>query len=139
MKYFIFIFLVFFYSTLRAQSKYPIDLYMAGYGYLALTNDINLNDTVQVIHSENVYFRFVLFDPKGKSYFEIYKDKKLFSKGYYENSLDTLKTYTSAVPIGGKPSKIEIHKYFQPLKNGEWIELVKGKYIKKKYNMGIEE
>jgi hypothetical protein len=123
--------------VLRAQPKYPCELYIDGFGFLALSNNVNLNDTAKFVHSSNVYFRFVLFDPRGRSYFEIYKNNKLYAKGYYENSLDTLKDYASAVPIDGKPSKIEVVKYFRPLKNGEWVELVKGKYVKRRYDMGV--
>ncbi len=138
MKYLFVGFILFFNCfCLHAQPKYPCDVYIDGFGFLGLSNDVSLNDTTRIVHSSNVYFRFVLFDPRGKSYFEIYKNNKLYAKGLYENSLDTLKDYTSAVPIDGKASKIEVVKYFRPLKNGEWLELIKGKYVRRKYNMGI--
>lgn len=138
MKYLIIFFIAFFcLSNLSAQPKYPCDLYIDGFGFLGLSNDVNLNDTIRKAHSSNVYFRFVLFDPRGKSYMEIYKDNKLYAKGYYENSLDTLKDYASAFQTGETLSKIEVFKYFHPLKNGEWLELEKGKYVRRKYVMGI--
>jgi len=56
-----------------------------------------------------------------------------------KNSLDTLKKYSSPVSINKRNGIIRILLYFQPLKNGEWIETKKGRLVKKRYNMGIEE
>jgi hypothetical protein len=121
------------------QSKWPIPIYLEKYGvYLRLTNDVNLNDTAKIPFSEDIFFRVVLFDARGKSYFEAYKNNKLYEKGYLENSLDTLKKYT--VSIGGvHDKKVKVIQYFQPLKNGLWYETVKGKLVKKRYHMGIAE
>jgi len=72
----------------------------------------------------------------GKSYCEVYKNKKLYEKGYYENSLDTLKRYSSSVKGKGRRGKISVMKYFEPLKNGAWIETMKGKIKRRNYEMG---
>ena len=123
---------------LKAQRKWPVPLYLPEYGvYLNLTNDISLNDTAIITYSQNIYFKIVLFEGNGKSYFEVYKNDKLYEKGYYENSLDTLKKYSSAVKVNGSSGPIRIFSYFQPLKNGEWIETKNGKLVKKIYNMGV--
>lgn len=121
------------------QAKWPIPIYFEKYGvYRHLTNDVNLNDTAKIFFTDEIFFKLVLFDGRGKSYFEVYKNNKLFEKGYFENSLDTLKKYS--VSIGGiRDKKIKVIQYFQPLKNGIWLETVKGKVVRKKYNMGIEE
>lgn len=122
-----------------AQSKWPIPIYLKKYGvYLRLTNDVNLNDTAKIPFSEDIFFRLVLFNAKGKSYFEAYKNNNLYEKGYFENSLDTLKKYS--VSIGGiHDKKVKVIKYSQPLKNGTWYEADKGKLTSKRYSMGIEE
>ncbi len=132
-------FIIFSSFLCKAQAKYPIELNIAGVGMLSITNDIVLNDTFKIQYSENTRLKFVIFDPMGKSYFEVFKNNKLFAKGYFENSLDTLKDYTAAIPINGQPTKIEVLKYFKPLKNGKWVESINGKYVTRKYNMGVIE
>ncbi len=133
---FIFISLVFS-SKLCWSQTWSIPIYFPEYSrYIRLSNDVRLNDTVTFVHSPNIYFRFVFFDKMGKSYCEVYKKKKLYEKGYYENSLDTLKRYSSSVKGRGKRGKISVLKYFEPLKNGVWIETVKGKLKRKNYAMG---
>ncbi len=124
-------------SFCKGQAKYPVDLNIQGIGMLSLTDDLVLRDTFNMKYGENTHLKFVIFDPRGKSYFEVFKKDKLFAKGYFENSLDTLKEYTSAIPIHGKPTKIEVYKYFKPLKNGEWTELYNGKYVTRKYVLGV--
>jgi len=104
--------------------------------YIRLSDNLKLNDTVTIVHSPNTYFRFVFFDTMGKSYCEVYKNKKLYEKGYYENSLDTLKRYSSSVKGKGRRGKISVMKYFEPLKNGAWIETMKGKIKRRNYEMG---
>lgn len=127
-------------KNLIGQPKWPIPMYLPEYGvYLKITNDVNLNDTAKIPFSQNTYFRFVFKDSRGKSYCEVYRNNKLYEKGYYENSLDTLKKYSSAAKMNNTTGgKIKVSKYFQPLKNGEWIETKRSKFIKKNYEMGIE-
>lgn len=128
-------------NSITAQAKWPIPIYFEKYGiYCHLTNDVNLNDTAKISYSANTFFRLVLFDAHGKSYFEAYRNNKIYEKGYFANSLDTLKKYSHAVnshkrDVGG----YRVLKYFHPLKSGVWYERIKGRVITKKYNMGIEE
>jgi hypothetical protein len=123
--------------TSNAQRKWPVSIFLPEYGvYLSITNDVNLNDTATIKFSATTYFKFFFFDTRGKSYCETYRNNKLYEKGYYENSLDTLKKYSVAIG-DGKSSNYRILRYFQPLKHGEWWETVKGKLVKKEYDMGI--
>lgn len=120
-----------------SQAKWSIPIFFENFGrYHYFTNDVNLNDTTIVKDSKNTFFKIVLFDSKGKCYFEAYKNNKIIEKGYYENSLDTLKKYSTQVGSGGKKT-LKILKYFYPLKNGDWYEYKKGKIIKSRYDMGI--
>jgi hypothetical protein len=137
---FFLIFVIVFNCNLFSQSKWPVAFYFPDYKvYLRLTNNVSLNDTATIKYSENIFFKIVLFDSLGKSYCEVYKRNKLYEKGYYENSLDTLKRYTSPVIVGGRTDKIiTISKYFQPLKNGIWYETMNGVLIEKKYKLGVE-
>ena len=120
------------------QARWPIPVYYEKYGvYHHFTNDVNLKDTTKVQIREDIYFRIVLFDSKGKSYFEAYKNNRLYEKGYFENSLDTLKKYS--VSIGGlKDKKIKVFQYFHPIKDGVWFETISGRLIKRKYVMGVK-
>ena len=126
------------FSGTQAQAKWPVPIFFEKYGrYHRLTNDVKLFDTTIIEDTENRYFRLVLFDGRGKSYFEAYLKNQLIEKGYFENSLDTLKKYSTI--LGGKQNKrLKILAYFHPLKNGIWLERKNGKLIEKKYNMGIE-
>ena len=127
-------------ETRNQQATWPIDIYIPEYGYFKLNNDVKMQDTIKIVHSENIFFKFVFFSPKGKSYCEVYKKNKLYEKGYYENSLDTLKVYAIGRSADGtRVTKIQIHKYFQPLKNGQWTILENGKTTRKKFLLGIEE
>jgi hypothetical protein len=125
-------------GSVHGQGKWPVPIYFEKYGvYHHLSNSVSLNDTAIIMHSENIFFKIVLYDAKGRLYFESYKNNKLHEKGSFENSLDTLKKYIIAV--GGKNDKrIKLLQYFHPLKNGIWFETIKGKLVKKEYNMGIE-
>lgn len=130
-------FFIFVTVNINGQAKWPIPIYFENYGvYHRLNNEVNLNDTTIISYSEDIYFKVVLFDTKGKSYFESYKKKRLFEKGYFENSLDTLKKYS--ISVGGhNDRKMSVIKYFHPIKNGNWLETDKGKLVKKYYEMGI--
>lgn len=81
----------------------------------------------------------VFYDTKGKCYCERYVNGRLYQKGNYENSLDTLKRYVSDRNLKGKRSPITVQKYFEPLKNGEWITYEKGKQVKENYLLGIAQ
>ncbi len=96
-----------------------------------------LYDTVLFEKSNKEKFRFVFFDKLGKCYSERYVNGKLFQKGYYENSLDTLKRYVSSRNLNGPGSKIIVQKYFEPLKNGSWVTYGVTKTDSALYSSGI--
>jgi hypothetical protein len=81
----------------------------------------------------NLFF----FDTRGKCYIERYVNGKIYEKGNYENSLDTLKEYISGRASNGKSTPIYVKQYFEPLKNEEWVKFEKKKIIKSNYKMGI--
>ncbi len=125
-------------ELIAQKSSFVIDIFLPEYGYLSINKDIKLFDTIRVEHSEEIFFRFVFFSTRGESYCEVYRNKKLYEKGFYANSLDTLKKYMSyRLRPRQKYSRIYISKYFQPLKNGKWLESKDGKYYSKEYDMGV--
>jgi hypothetical protein len=138
MKYLLALALLVYNQFCYSQRMYPIDLYIPELGYLTLTNDLKLKDTVTYVHSRKAYFKYVIFDPRGEAYFEVYKNGKLFSKGNYKNSVDTFKAKASPINYSGKGAQDKVHEYFTPVKHGEWLELVGNRYVTKRYNMGIE-
>jgi hypothetical protein len=95
-----------------------------------------LGDTLIYKSNSKETFKFVFFDTRGKSYCERYMDGKLYQKGNYENSLDTLSRYISRRGLDGKHSPIIVQKYFQPLRNGQWITYKGKKIIEERYLMG---
>jgi hypothetical protein len=126
-------------KTVTAQRKWPIPLFFPSYGvYINLTNDINLNDTAKIIISQKIYFKLVLKNSSGESYCQVYRNNKIFEKGYYVNSLDTLKKYLIPNSNKNRPGKIEVINYFQPLKNGEWLETIGKDLVIKHYLNGVE-
>ena len=136
-KYTFILFCVLILNNLCSGQKWPVPIYFPEYSrYITLSDEVNLNDTIIINHSQTIFFKFVFFDAKGKSYCEVYKNKKLYEKGFYENSLDTLKRYSSSVKGGRRRGRIFILKYFEPVKHGKWIETEKGKLKKKVYDMG---
>jgi len=104
---------------------------------ISIETSFSIGDTVLENYSHDEYFKFVFFDLKGKCYCERYINKKLCEKGYYENSLDTLKKYISKAYAHGWSSKIFVLKFFEPLKNGEWITYKNGTTKKELYVMGV--
>ena len=114
----------------------PVPIYFSEYGVTVLEID-KLGDTLHYNKSGKESFRFVFYDKRGKCYCERYVNNVLKEKGYYENSLDTLKRYTSSRFSNGKSSPMKVQKYFQPLKDGEWIIRKRNREVKVIYSMGI--
>jgi len=145
MKYFLCILLALSLIKSKAQNnpQLHIPIYLSNYGdrYLYLPDSIKLNDTIRMDYSASIHFKFVFFDYRGASYCEVFKNNKLYEKGYYLNSLDTLKTYTSTRNPGlnGRGKGKKILAYFEPLRNGEWIIYKSGKPIVRKYIKGVED
>lgn len=96
-----------------------------------------LGDTVYYEKSSIEKFKFVFYDFKGKCYCERYIKGKIFQKGNYENSLDTLKRYTSGRTNHGVTSPIAVQSFFEPLKNGIWVTYNNNQEIKEEYIMGL--
>jgi hypothetical protein len=80
-----------------------------------------------------------LLNCKGKMNIkEFDRSGVLLVTGQYEGSLDTLKEYVDVFDIFGELKAIEVHKYFQPIKNGVWTYYENGAVKKKeKYNLGV--
>jgi hypothetical protein len=130
-------------STAQNNSQWPVPVHLSDYGgsYWRLPDSMKLNDTIRINYSATIYFRFVFFDSHGASYCEVFNNNKLYEKGYYLNSLDTLKIYTSNrnPGINGRGKGKKILAYFEPLRNGEWVIYKGGKPIIRKYIKGIED
>ena len=95
-------------------------------------------DTIFYNKSSIEDFKFVFYDARGKCYCERYLNGKLFERGNFENSLDTLKRYVSGRSSNGETSPIKVQIYFEPLKSGEWMIYKSGKVVKKQqYILGI--
>lgn len=135
-KTFILINVVIFFNSQNSNVQKIIPIEFPEYNVL-VESSFKLEDTILQKYSHNEYFKFVFFDLKGKCYCERYIDGKLCEKGYFGNSLDTLKKYVSGKYIHGKASKISVFEFFQPLKNGEWIIYKNGVAKKELYIMGV--
>jgi hypothetical protein len=98
-----------------------------------------LGDTIYYEKNSVEKFKFVFSDRRGKCYCERYVRNKLFQKGNYENSLDTLKRYVSSRSNHGITSPIKVQCFFEPLKDGLWITYKNNKQIKEEYKLGIME
>lgn len=96
-----------------------------------------LGDTVYYEKSAIEKFKFVFYERMGKCYCERFIKGKIFQKGNYENSLDTLKQYVSSRNNHGATSPITVRTYFEPLRNGIWVTYKGKKEIKENYIMGL--
>jgi hypothetical protein len=114
-----------------------IPIFFRDYG-VQISNIEKLGDTIYYEKSSVEKFKFVFYDSMGKCYCERFIKGKIFQKGNYENSLDTLKRYISRRFSNGRTSLITVQSFFEPLKNGIWITYKNNKAIKEKYVMGVQ-
>jgi len=128
------ILIIVFWGFKKKDESIPI--YFPKYG-VEIWNP-KINDTLFYNKSSKEDFRFVFASTKGQCYCEKYVFKKLFEKGYFENSLDTLKRYVSGRFSSGRSTQIIVQRYFEPLKNGNWIKYINGKEIHERYRSGIK-
>lgn len=113
-----------------------IPIIFRDYG-VQINNVEKLGDTVYYEKSSIEKFKFIFYDSMGKCYCERFIKGKIFQKGNYENSLDTLKRYVSGRTNHGVNSAITVQSFFEPLKNGTWITYKNKKEIKEEYIMGL--
>lgn len=104
-----------------------------------INNIEKLGDTVYYEKSSVEKFKFVFYDRMGKCYCERLVKDKIFQKGSYENSLDTLKRYVSGRTNHGITTPITVQSFFEPLKNGVWITYKNNIEIKEEFAMGIKK
>ena len=129
-------FIIFFLGQKNGYGQQIIPIKFPEYN-VSVETPFKAGDTITYNYSSDEYFRFVFFSPRGKCYCERYLNKKLYEKGYYENSLDTLKTYATRNYGHGRSSALYVLKFFQPLKNGEWTTFKKGVAEHTQYIMGV--
>lgn len=116
-------------------SKKVVPIWFAEYD-VEILNEPIIGDTIDYNKSNKEDFKFVFFDLRGKCYCERYINGKLYEKGNFDNSLDTLKRYVSGRSSNGRSSDTKVQEYFQPLKSGEWT-IYKQKPVKEKYHLGV--
>ena len=115
-----------------------VKILLPQYGtYFDLPQNYKIGDTLVWKVTKDKYVKIIFFDFRGKSYSEVFDGKNLIERGYYVNSLDTLKRYSSS-NNRGKQGRISVLKYFEPLKNGSWIEMRQGKLVSVSYRNGEE-
>jgi hypothetical protein len=135
---FILIFLFFIFADFRIYNTAIVPIQFKDFG-VEIIDIPKLGDTLFYNKSSKEDFKFIFFDCRGKCYCERFIDKKLYQKGSFENSLDTLRGYVSGRNSNGHTSSIKVKKYFEPLKNGEWVTYKNNKVVKEYYKMGISE
>lgn len=130
------IFVVLFFLIFSKVNCQDIPIYIPEY-QISILKISKLNDTINYKRSNVEYYKLVFFDFKGKAYFERYKFGKLLEKGWFTNSLDTLKKYITLRSAIDSRSSIKVQKYYQPLKDGTWIIYERGSAKSETYNAGI--
>jgi hypothetical protein len=146
MRYLITVLLVLHLSYLNAQdnSGWELPIYFSDYPkkYIYLPDTLKLFDTIRVDYDRYVYFKIVFKETKGECYFESYKNNRIYEKGNYINSLDTLKQYTSSrgttSVLNERRIGKKIFRYFEPLRDGEWVLFTSKGLIRKLYITGVE-
>jgi len=112
-------------------------IYLSDYGFYFVPN--KCNDTLSRRVNDSTYIKLKLSNCRGQMTIQQF-DKKgvLVLSGFYCSSLDTLKQYLAKYDLWGNLFKIEVQKYFQPLKDGVWIFYYDGQIERKeKYKKGI--
>lgn len=125
-----------FSSFLIIENTNSIPIYFKEFD-ITILNLPRVRDAIIYNKSKREYFKLIIYAPMGKSYCERYIDGKIYEKGNFENSLDTLKKYISGRYSDNSQSPIRVEKYFQPLKDGNWLIYKKGNIIYQHYSMGI--
>jgi hypothetical protein len=135
---FILVFLSFTLLALTTDKEETIPIWFPEYG-IEIVSSKNLRDTLSYNKSSKENFKFRFSDTKGKCYCERYINGKLYEKGMYESSLDTLKRYVSTRWSNRSSSAITVQKFFQPLKDGKWIIYKGGKANRiEVYELGVK-
>lgn len=98
------------------------------------------DDTLRYFTSDSSLILVKLDNCEGASSFVVFnKKKEIKFSGYYAKSLDTLKQYVGVYDYKGDVLRIEVLKYFEPLKDGNWFYYENGKLIRReKYKSGIK-
>jgi hypothetical protein len=90
-----------------------------------------LNDTIIKRQNDTIIIT-TFYNCLGAGIVKEYKDSVLIATGKYCSSLDTLSVYQYLPDPNGPVLRISVFKYFQPVKDGEWIYRDKdGKFIKR--------
>lgn len=111
---------VIFLVTSYLNSVGQIDIYLRDF-------KINMtpkkcNDQRVIYLPDSSYIKVNLINCKGKMTIQQFDHGGLLIlRGEYSASLDTLKEYASEYDLFGDLTKIKVHKYFEPLKNGVWF------------------
>lgn len=122
--------LFFLFGLCLLTAKAQVDIRIKDYGILL--SDFHCQDTLTIKLKAKKYALIKLHDCMGAMDIEIHNGNNIIEAGTYSNSLDTLKAYGTSTIFG--PSairKIVIVKYFQPIKNGEWIYYKKNKIYRR--------
>ncbi len=122
------------FNVIGAQE--PVPIFFREYGII-IEKPLVVGDTLRYTKSSKETFKIVFEDTRGRCYFEKYLNGKIYQRGNFENSLDTLKRYVSGRDLNGRTAPFRVKKFFEPLKNGEWIIYNKGKATKERYVLGI--
>lgn len=97
-------------------------------------------DTLKYFFGDSSYILVKLYDCNGASSFVIYDSKNdIKASGYYAKSIDTLKKYVSVYDYNGDLLRIEVLKYFEPLKEGSWFYYENRKLVRsERYKLGVK-
>jgi hypothetical protein len=127
-------------SGLKGNSVKPLSIFIEEQHMYIDIKQLNRPDTFMLSDKRYLVISFKSY--RGASDFSVFgKKTKPELTGHYLDALDTFKSYITAVNPFTLESRLDIIKYFQPIKNGEWIYYnKKGKIIKKtEYTKGVEK
>lgn len=128
--------------SLPIEASAQLPIYYKEFDYEMVKKAYEIGDTLKFpFQDNNATYIIVMLGDKGHSFFEARDSLGLLTAcGIYAPSLDTLAKYVTWLNIIDYSEKIEVHKYFQPLRDGEWTfydEKRKKKIIL--YENGIEK
>lgn len=97
------------------------------------------NDSIRHYLKDSSFLQLKLYNCKGKMSVKQYgRNGELLATGQYIASLDTLKEYVVVYSLSDNSETVKVHKFFQPLKEGEWIFYQNGQERRReKYKRGI--
>lgn len=100
---------------------------------------VKCKDSITHFLKDSSFLKLEIYNCMGEMKIKQFnRTGEILITGQYIASLDTLKEYLAVYNLGDVIGRIEVHNFFQPLKDGVWVYYQNGKEMRKeKYKQGM--